>query len=66
MARKKDSFADIRNFEELETSLRLLQRQIDHNRASREVSQLMSGGFHLKWQDFALLAIRAVRRRLLK
>lgn len=63
---KKDRFSDIRSFEELDASLRLLQREIDQNRASREVSQLFSGNFHLRWQDFALLGIRAVRRRLLK
>ena len=69
MATKKHDrgYAGIRTYEELESAIRMIRRQEDMNQVSRQMSQFRAGnGFSLRWTDVALVAIQALRRRLLR
>ena len=69
MATKKHDrgYAGIRTYEELESTIRMIRRKEDLNQFSRQISQFQAGnGFSLRWTDVALVAIRALRNRLLR
>lgn len=60
-------FANIRTYEELEASLRMVRREAAGNQLSRQMSFFshgISGG--VRWTDLALVVIRLLRRKLLK
>lgn len=67
MKSNKSVYSNIKSYEELEASIRMLRRMEDSNRFSSGVSQLLSGSRpRLSWTDLALVAIRSLRKRLLK
>jgi len=58
-------FSDIRTYEELEASLRMVRHQIQSAKISRQVNSLMAGqGFNIKWTDVALVVLRLIKRGL--
>lgn len=62
---RNSGFSDIRTYAELETSLRLVQHQIQANKVSRQISGLMAGrGMGLRWTDVTLMVLRMLKRRL--
>ena len=62
---RNSGFSDIRTYAELETSIRMVQRQIRSNKVSRQVTGLMSGrGISIRWTDVVLVLLRVLKRRL--
>jgi len=61
----RNDFSDIRNFAELETSIRMIRRQIATNNVSQKVSSFKANGGPT-WADVVLLITGALRKRLLK
>lgn len=62
---RNSGFSDIRTYAELETSIRMVQRQIRSNKVSRQVTGLMSGrGMSIRWTDVVLVLLRVLKRRL--
>lgn len=59
----KNDFSDIRNYKELESSIRMVRHQLKMSNLSQEVSQFKSQDGPA-WTKVALLAIRSLRRRL--
>lgn len=60
-------FSNIRTYDELEASLRMVQREKAGNQLSRQVSFFSNGiSSGIKWTDLALVVIRLLKRRLLK
>ena len=62
---RNSGFSDIRTSAELETSIRMVQRQIRSNKVSQQVTGLMSGrGMSIRWTDVVLVLLRVLKRRL--
>lgn len=62
---RNSGFSDIRTYAELETSIRMVQRQIRSNKVSQQVTGLMSGrGMSIRWTDVVLVLLRVLKRRL--
>ncbi len=59
----KRDFSDIRNYAELESSIRMVRRELTANQLSQQVSHFKAGGAP-RWTDLALLIIRSLRKRL--
>ncbi len=58
-------FSDIRTYEELEASIRMVQHPLRTARISRQVNGLMAGqGLGIKWTDVALVILRLIKRSL--
>ena len=58
---RNSGFSDIRTYAELETSIRMVQRQIRSNKVSRQVTGLMSGrGISIRWTDVVLVLLRVL------
>lgn len=61
----KNDFSDIRNYAELEESIRTVRRQITASNLSQQVSHFKAQGGPT-WNDVALIVIRALKKRLEK
>ena len=62
---RNSGFSDIRTYAELETSIRMVQRQIRSNKVSQQVTGLMSGrGMSIRCTDVVLVLLRVLKRRL--
>lgn len=62
---RNSAFSQIKTYEELETSLHMVQHQIKTNQVSKKVSQLSAASTpSFTWADAALIIIRALKKRL--
>ena len=62
---RNSAFSKIKTYEELETSLHMVQHQIKTNQVSKKVSQLSAASTpSFTWADAALIIIRALKKRL--
>ena len=62
---RNSAFSNIKTYEELETSLHMVQHQIKTNQVSKKVSQLSAASTpSFTWADAALIVIRALKKRL--
>lgn len=62
---RNSAFSNIKTYEELETSLHMVQRQIKTNQVSKKVTQLSSVSTpSFSWADAVLIVIRALKKRL--
>ena len=62
---RNSAFSNIKTYEELETSLHMVQHQIKTNQVSKKVSQLSAASTpSFTWADAALIIIRALKKRL--
>ena len=62
---RNSAFSQIKTYEELETSLHMVQHQIKTNQVSKKVSQLSAASPpSFTWADAALIIIRALKKRL--
>ena len=62
---RNSAFSQIKTYEELETSLHMVQHQIKTNQVSKKVSQLSAASTpSFTWADAALIVIRALKKRL--
>lgn len=59
----KRDFSGIRNYAELEAALWMVRRDIATSNVSQQVSHFKAQG-GIQWTDVALLAIRALKKRL--
>ena len=59
----KNDFSDIRNYAELEESIRMVRREIEGSKLSQQVSHFKAQGGPT-WNDVALIVIRALKKRL--
>ena len=62
---RNSAFSQIKTYEELETSLHMVQHQIKTNQVSKKVSRLSAASTpSFTWADAALIVIRALKKRL--
>jgi len=61
----KNDFSDIRNYAELESSIRMVRHQLKASNLSQQVSNIKAQDGP-GWTIVALLAIRSLRRWLVK
>ena len=62
---RNSAFSNIKTYEELETSLRMVQHQIKTNQVSKKVTKLSAASTpSFTWADAALIIIRALKKRL--
>ena len=61
----KNDFSDIRNYAELEASIRMVRREIEGSKLSQQVSNFKANGGPT-WMDVAQLITRALRKSLTK
>lgn len=62
---KISPFAHIRTYDELEASIKMVERQQEMNRLSRSVTRLSANyGHRFSWVDVAVVAIRAAKQLL--